>query len=457
MAVARTLRPLKVLVLATWISLFWLCMTIFGSQSLTSILQKYLGQPLSDTEDEGFLLQEHPIQSLMRKAEIEFSDQIARQSRTAQAAAAEYLQRYHRPPPPGFEMWYEYAVRHESLIIDDFDIINETIAPFWKLSGLEVKRRLGEVRKDGWAIQYCDSRGGLLVGECGHLGDELLKWLSDEDDSPDLPRVNLLVNVLDEPRLLSSGDDTGVDELKWTDHSQSRVWEELTAACDPVAVDHEPQMTSLVFPDGKPDTRNLCQHPEYAYMHGFWDSPSNLKTTNLDVPVLSSAVLSTMGDIPVPAVAYSSSMYTYDELEDIPWSEKIAGLYWAGKTTGSFQRPDQNWKHHHRQRFVKLADELDLQPHFYLQSSHQGTRWQQHHSIATDEVPWEVYFTEVVQYEDEATLAAIEDEYDIHDPDPKGEGLKYTHNFDIDGNGHSGRFYRLLNSWSLPLKQTIFK
>lgn len=457
MTVALALKPLKVLVIASWISGSWLCLRTFGSPWLSGISQSFVGQGAADSEDYAFIWSEHPIKTLVRKAEVEFDDQLARQSKTLEAATAEYLQRYHRTPPPGFDMWYEYAVKHDSLIIDDFDIINETLTPFWKLSGLQVRRRLAEVREDGWAIQFCDSEDGELTGECGHLGDEVLKWLSDADDSPDLPEVNLLINVLDEPRVMSSGIDTGAAELKWTDHSKLRVWEELTAACGSLAVDRQLQSNSLVFSDGKLDTLDLCQHPEYANIHGFWDAPSNLQTTNLTVPILSSAVLSTMGDIPVPAAAYSSSMYSYDESEDISWNEKTAGLYWAGKTTGSIQSTNWNWKRHHRQRFVKLAEELDWQPHLYLQSSDDGQTWKQHRSIATSDVPYKAYFTEIVQFADETTRSAIHNEHNIHEPDPRSEGFKYTLAFDLDGNGHSGRFYRLLNSWSLPLKQTVFR
>jgi hypothetical protein len=164
-----------------------------------------------------------------------------------------------------------------------------------------------------------------------------------------------------------------------------------------------------------------------------------------------------MGDIPVPAAAYSSSMYTFDEIEDIAWDSKIPGLYWAGKTTGSIQSVTSDWRQHHRQRFVKLANEISRQPHLYLENLDHGTSWQQHNSIAMDVPLYTVYFTEIVQCADETTNEAISSEYDIHEPDERAESFKYTLNFDLDGNGHSGRFYRLLNSRSLPLKQTVFR
>lgn len=48
------------------------------------------------------------------------------------------------------------------------------------------------------------------------------------------------------------------------------------------------------------------------------------------MPILSPAVLSTMGDIPFPAPAYSSNMFAYDESEDVHWENKTLALYWTG-------------------------------------------------------------------------------------------------------------------------------
>ena len=70
---------------------------------------------------------------------------------------------------------------------------------------------------------------------------------------------------------------------------------------------------------------------------------------------------------------------------------------------------------------------------------------------------YSVHFTDVIQYAGRTTNASIRAYFPIHAPEPRNSSFKYTLNFDIDGNGHSGRFYRLLNSRSLPLKQTVFR
>lgn len=218
------------------------------------------------------------------------------------------------------------------------------------------------------------------------------------------------------------------------------------------------RLTGPTFYDNKSDALDICRHPEYSAMHGIWRSPTNLMTTRSVVPVLSPAVLSTMGDIPFPAAAYSNGAFTYEESEDIHWENKTAGLYWAGSTTGSFQQADdQGWKQDHRQRFVSMTNNLEPKPHAYLWRRGGGVAWEERRSSMLNHSFYNVHFTDVVQCADRTTGEAVRAFFDIHDVEPRKEAFRYTLTFDLDGNGHSGRFYRLLNSRSLPLKQTVFR
>jgi pimeloyl-ACP methyl ester carboxylesterase len=70
---------------------------------------------------------------------------------------------------------------------------------------------------------------------------------------------------------------------------------------------------------------------------------------------------------------------------------------------------------------------------------------------------YDVHFADVVQYSDQATDDAIRDYFKIYDVEPRKRAFEYTLAFDLDGNGRSERFYRLLNSRSLPVKQTVFR
>jgi hypothetical protein len=414
---------------------------------------------------------EHPIRALVRKAEIEFNELLASQSSTFEMAVSEYLHRYKRYAPPGFEIWYEFATKHDSVIIDEFDIINETLAPFWSLSGAEVKRRLNESR--GPSISHCQPSEHQRQAGCEALGGEVLQLLREQGVLAHLPDMDILVNEMDEPRVIGGGDrtfanDRGNDgQIHWTDFSHRHIWNEITASChhndissatQRLSATRDSKMSGISLDIDKLEAVDLCDHPEYSNMHGIWRSPTSLNATRSEVPILSPAVLSTMNDVPFPAAAYLDSTYTYTEAEDIPWEEKTAGLYWAGKTTGSFQESaDQAWKQDHRQRFVSFANNLEPRIYAYLWRSSGSETWQRRSSSVLDPSLYTVHFTDVVQYADQTTNEAIREYFHIHDEEPREEAFKYTLTFDLDGNGHSGRFYRLMKSRSLPLKQTVFR
>jgi hypothetical protein len=472
MLVVVSTKPKKLLVMALWVILSTLALLIFLASSSTSANYGTIINHAAislDTYSNNVKLEEHPIKTLVRKAGIELEAQLARQSKSYHAAASEYLRRYGRNPPPGFEAWYQFAMRHGSLIIDDFDIINETLTPFWSLSGAEVKRRLHDIRDNGPMIWHCESSDGQLSDGCENLGGELLRLLRSPDISPHLPEVDMLINALDEPRVLAKGvgDRDSSGTLGWTDFSQQNVWHKVTAECrkdivpGPLHIssaDRKYEADSTSFFSAPSDALDLCHHSEYSRMHGIWRSPTSLKITQSAVPILSPAVLSTMGDIPFPAAAYTDEAYTYAEIEDIFWESKAPGLYWAGKTTGSFQKADSlDWKQHHRQRFVSLVDNLGTQIYSYLKRPNEDAAWQRYNSSIIDGSLYNVHFTGVVQCEDTITCDNIQEYFDIREPEPRSEAFKYTLVFDLDGNGHSGRFYRLLTSRSLPLKQTVFR
>lgn len=56
----------------------------------------------------------HPIDDLLADAQHRWAEKVSSQSRTLEQAATEYTWRYGRPPPKGFDHWYEAAVETKS-------------------------------------------------------------------------------------------------------------------------------------------------------------------------------------------------------------------------------------------------------------------------------------------------------------------------------------------------------
>ena len=92
-------------------------------------------------------IKEHPIPKLMADAEASYRELLAKQSQTLEDAVAEYERRYKRKPPKGFDDWWQFAHSNDVLMIDEYDNIDEDLAPFWNITGEQLQWRASLVRQ----------------------------------------------------------------------------------------------------------------------------------------------------------------------------------------------------------------------------------------------------------------------------------------------------------------------
>lgn len=414
----------------------------------------------------------HPVEALIQQAHINFQNLTQRQSSSYEMAFHEYQRRYRIEPPPGFEAWYRFAASRKSPIIDDFDLIMSTVSPFLAISGQEVNKMMSDAYSDGGSeLWLCHFSSRHSTTKCKHhyrsydrhistLFNELLQGLEEK-----LPDVSFLVNHLDEPRVAIPLSEIGTRgsvgksfNLKRMSHQPT--WEDITRACnfnhsDELDIrDQAPQTFQLPFVHDS-TTKSLCRHPEYKAMHGLFLSPTSMKLFEGLVPVLSTGAPSTMGDILFPSPAYMESefQYTLAEENDVEWDKKRNRLYWAGSNTGGFAIDDK-WRSYHRQRFVEFTRNLRQQRYRYLRE-HNGL-------VSCVESPflngrlYDVAFTRISQCQRQ--LCRDQRAYFGTKPwADRDQALKSRLVFDLDGNGISGRYYKLLASKSLPLKQTLLR
>ena len=99
-----------------------------------------------------FLAQDHqPIVTLMDEAGLKFHDYAAAaSSRTLRAAVNEYNNRYGRPPPPGFDIWFQFATDRGCKVIHDYDQIVEDLRPFWGIEPKVLRERIAHVAGNRW-------------------------------------------------------------------------------------------------------------------------------------------------------------------------------------------------------------------------------------------------------------------------------------------------------------------
>jgi hypothetical protein len=149
-----------------------------------------------------------------------------------------------------------------------------------------------------------------------------------------------------------------------------------------------------------------------------------------------------LGDLTYPNALYIEGLLNgeYNERNDSPWHSKLNDLYWTGRTSGGLAHSKNNWRTHHRQRFVAAVNGLvntSLSAEFQKDKDLYRIRFVAENQCDPDQCK------EMVEY------FGINEELD-----PFDEVYKHKFIFDMDGNIFSRRFYSLMFSQGTVLKQT---
>lgn len=410
-------------------------------------------------------LEPHPAQSLAIHSKNNFQSILSNQSSTYEAAYQEYQRRYTIAPPQGFQEWYKMASLANSPIIDEYDSVHHSIAPLLSLSGRQIqKTMLYTYHQRGADLWLCQFSSATSNTQCSHpfrTFDRHISLLFNTllANVTHLPDVQFLVNHIDEPRVvpqIHKPASSPYESITIQDYSQKPTWDLLTEGCnwdnETTNEMDDDRSFGIPFVADISLSQDLCRHPEYRQWYGLFVSPVSFRPIRGPVPVFSTGTLSTMGDILFPSPAYLEKEFLYDASKDIDWEKKQHNLYWAGSTTGGFANKT-NWPLFHRQRFVEIGQNLKKQ-NFYLRKTSNGIKrvmspflnGRLFHISFTRifQCPWKVCYDQHAYFRTRAWA-------------DKDEALKSTLAFDIDGNGISGRYYKLLASNSVPLKQTLLR
>ncbi|KAH6991866.1 hypothetical protein EDB82DRAFT_544712 [Fusarium venenatum] len=402
----------------------------------------------------------HPVEVLFNRSRYGFQNMLARQSTSYEMASSEYRSRYGLDPPPGFESWFQRARSLGSPLIDEFDTIHRSISALRSFSGKDIQKAMREsLRLPGIDLWLCQFSSATLKTECSHLHQTFDRHMSRMFNSTlmnatELPDVQFLVNHIDEPRVLDHSAQDG--KISVENHSHKSVWDLITMTCHSIHDGEKEEdgikNSGLPFVTNVTSSQDLCRHPEYNDRHGLTSSPVSFRPIKGPLPVLSTGTLSTMRDILFPSPAYTESEFIYDEASDVEWDQKRNGLYWAGSTTGGYAT-NTNWQLFHRQRFVELAQNQKKR-NYYLRIEN-GVAKRVESSFLNGRL-FNVAFTRIFQCE-RKSCRDQDAHFGIKAWVDKDAALKSKLAFDIDGNGISGRFYKLLASKSMPLKQTLLR
>ncbi|KAL5115402.1 hypothetical protein ACEQ8H_006702 [Pleosporales sp. CAS-2024a] len=449
----------------------------------------------------------HPAAQLIKAAEAEFQQVLNRQSKSLSAAVQEYRRRYGISPPPHFDKWYEFAVRNQVVMIDEYDMINEMLLPFWAIKPATIRSRIArELGGEDSALIGAAIRDGAVVyiekGEewqrkatMGML-EKFVQYLPDMDlgfNVHDEPRVVVPDNVLasmvskarDEvlPRVsklqsptnsFSRRPDGMNDGKRFTEtyvsnfnrFSHQQTWTHSRLSCP---------ITSLAqaFEDGAPDNltayaagplqyiynttafSDICLSPSLSSTFGFFERPNAFNIIHELAPIFSQSKISSFQDILYPSPWYWSGKVKYDETTDTSWENKTNALYWRGSTTGGFSR-NGGWRRQHRQHIVQHLNAPD-EAQIIVPESDNSMK----HSVVkvgrrTRKYLIDVHFSHIGQC-DPGDCDAQQEFFHVTDRADAGDAWDFKHLLDMDGNAFSGRFYSFLKSRSLTYKMAIFR
>ncbi len=153
----------------------------------------------------------HPIFELMKKAEDDWNAKLRRASATLQDAVEEYIGRYGRDPPKGFDKWcvlltpliefaingcrWEYAQENNVQLPDEYDIINERLKPFWGVRPIDLR----EIVND-W-----EDNSDVPVMVFGKVADRPLRIM--KNGMPDADKTMFAEGLLERLQLLRDIED----------------------------------------------------------------------------------------------------------------------------------------------------------------------------------------------------------------------------------------------------------
>jgi hypothetical protein len=367
---------------------------------------------------------DHPITTLIglaNEAHTQWAAQ-AHQSRSLAAAVTNYQKRYLRDPPPGFDIWYEYAMNASSIVIDDFDNIESDLLPFSSISPMELRKRTAELLRENNGLGGIQIRGGKVEVFVNVPGTH--RWMMDgtasmiEKFAKFLPDMDLVMNLNDECRVavpyaklqeayakreLYPDHSTLVNSTDWSPMrglSWPKYWEidrdtppyfrgvgfnptfhqYGSIACPPSASarrQHYRNLGELCTECAEPHSMGAfvsnwtlsaspCHQPDLAHLHGLHLSPAAFWSTHALVPIFSQSKAAGYADIRYPSAwnyLDKAKYETDDEFPDEPFGKKENKLFWRGATSEGVSAGTGAWKGMVRQRIVHLLNnETATQP-----------------------------------------------------------------------------------------------
>ncbi|KAJ3558443.1 hypothetical protein NPX13_g9705 [Xylaria arbuscula] len=361
----------------------------------------------STTQSGSKGMENHPIDELIRLADKNFKETLAKESTTLAQAARAYRERRGRHPPPGFDKWFEFAQENDAIIVEDFfDRIYHDLNPFWGLDP-------NIIRKESWDFE-------MTINVRNHNASAKSDWFWTQiwlkmfkTIEHLLPDMDVALNAMDEPRLVVPWEEvatymqkadrtrkiTPVDKVVSTFQdrpdpeegykkpvTRKKKWEETSPfwsiarrGCPP---DSPARRLGVVGSYDKTPTfspewatphqyqgyvsnyslsTEFCHQPDLQGLQGIFIHPLSTRSTRVLFPLFGGSKLATNNEILLPAPMYwnEEERFTGGGYHGSDWEDKYGPLIWRGVATGGLNKKS-NWRGFQRHRFVALNNGTKL-------------------------------------------------------------------------------------------------
>ncbi|KAF8908170.1 glycosyl transferase family 90-domain-containing protein [Gymnopilus junonius] len=443
---------------------------------------KFRPDGLLDVNQDGA----HPIYELISRAESEWEAKLERASKTLDEAVAEYRRRYSRPPPKGFDLWWKYVQENNVQLPDEYDRIYHDLEPFWGLEPydlIQIQAEL-ELKKDSYTIGKNETDDEVQVltwafqdGKYNQLiagSREVIKLFKPIQEL--LPTFRMTLSPHDGPNRLS---DYGVKSAV-LEAAASQTYVERAAlprmnsigwvsACSPnsparrkpINLDSPPPRPSKkTFIWDHVQTMDPCNHPDHLFHHGQFLSHNMGPTPqSVMVPEFSYCSTTIHHNIRIPT-PYGWTEDIYPRVDDPEWDVKVdERLLWRGSITGMYHSRTSRWRHSHREFLVGFTNEIEgtiqaLPPNRTRSERLGGLR--EIRKARINPAVMDIAFAGDPHSCDPEICDLLLDVFPWRGRQSIKEAGNYKYVIDVDGNGWSGRFKRLITSNALIFKSTIY-
>ncbi|KAF9004568.1 glycosyl transferase family 90-domain-containing protein [Cyathus striatus] len=461
---------------------------------------KYRPNGLLEVNEHG----PHPIYELMERAESDWKQKLEKSSRTLEEAVQEYRRRYHRAPPRGFDDWFvhflsvypmatktparrwNYVVENDVQLPDEYDQIYHDLEPFWGINPKDLIQTQAELEKtkDSYTlgktagskiriVTYAFDKGKydqLIAGSRGLI--KLLNEVSDylppfratfsPHDSPnrlsDFAVKKAALNAASFKKYVKRGELPKISYLGWV----SACSPASVAGRRPVNLDHPPGLQpKKTFIYDHPKSMDPCTHPQLFHQHGqFLSHNSGPTPQETMVPEFTQCSTTIHHNIRIPT-SYGWVEDIFPRSEDPEWDDRIEErLMWRGTSTGTWRKVDTYWKHQQRDFLVWTTNEVNgtvrVLPPDRSKKERVGPLKEYRKARLNPALMDIAFVGDPVLCSPDSFCKEFQRTYAWRQRQNQAEAGKYKYVIDVDGNGWSGRFKRLMTTNAMVFKSTIY-